>query len=220
MITLDGPAATGKGTLGRLLALRLGYHYLDSGALYRLVALQSKPESTAAQLTQIALSLNVRFQVQPDDADQLIAWLDERDVTLAIRTESIGRLASEIAILPELRSALMQRQHDFRQLPGLIADGRDMGTVVFPDAPLKFFLTADFETRVERRYKQLKYQNACTTIAAVSEQVAARDAQDRNRQVAPLRPADDAVTLDSTRCDIKQMLTLLEERAVVAFGIS
>lgn len=221
VITLDGPAAAGKGTLSRLLALRLGYHYLDSGALYRLIALQSvvtSEEPTTALPVQTAQALNVRFQLHPEDPDQVTVWLDGRDVTRAIHTEEVGQQASKIAALPALREALVERQRAFRQRPGLIADGRDMGTVIFPDAPLKFFLTADIQVRVHRRFEQLKSQGICTSIAEIFGQMSARDAQDRERQVAPLQPAFDAVVIDSTHCDVEHMLALLEEKVAATLG--
>jgi cytidylate kinase len=198
VVTIDGPSGSGKGTIGRLLAQRLGWHYLDSGALYRLVALAALERhldfGDARALAEAAATLNVRFTAAGADR----VHLDGVDVSVELRTERAGDAASKVAVVPEVRTALLQRQRDFAQPPGLVADGRDMGTVVFPDALLKVVLTASAEARAMRRHKQLKEKGIDVSLPDLSWDIAQRDARDANRTVAPFKPAPDAYVIDST----------------------
>jgi cytidylate kinase len=208
IITIDGPSGSGKGTIARRVATALGFHLLDSGALYRLVALAGALEGLArddeAGHAEVARSLDVTFGV--DEAGEERVRLGDRDVTGDIRTEAAGGEASRVAAMPAVRAALLDRQRAFARPPGLVADGRDMGTVVFPDAPLKIYLTASAEERARRRYNQLKEKGLTVTIAGLSQEIRERDLRDSSRPVAPLRPAADAVTLDSTGLTIEQVV--------------
>jgi len=201
VITVDGPAASGKGTIAAAVAVRLGFHYLDSGALYRLVALKALRTGTAfdaaAALTPLAAALDIRF------TDATVV-LDGEDVTAAIRAEDVSAGASQVAIHPGVRQALIDRQRAFRQPPGLVADGRDMGTVVFPDATLKVFLTATAEERARRRHKQLIAKGISVTLDSLLRDIRERDARDAGRAAAPLVPAADAVLLDTTDLTIDE----------------
>jgi cytidylate kinase len=202
VIAIDGPTASGKGTVAQRVAAALGFHYLDSGALYRLVALKA-----------------LRFGTAPDDAPALAAIaaglrpsftdriaLDGEDVTDAIRQEEVGMMASKIAVHPALRAALLDLQRRCRQAPGLVADGRDMGTVVFPDAATKVFLTASVEARAQRRHKQLSEKGISANLAALLQDLRERDARDANRAAAPLKPAEDARRLDSSSLTIDEVV--------------
>lgn len=201
VICIDGPTASGKGTLASLAAHRLGYHYLDSGALYRLSAhaasLAGISLDDGAGVANVARTMPVRFQ-----GDRI--FLGAEDVSDAIRTEAAGMAASRVSAHPEVRAALLELQHSFRRLPGLVADGRDMGTVIFPAAPLKVFLTASALHRAERRYKQLISKGNSATIAAIQQDLEARDARDSSRKAAPLKPADDARPLDNSYLSIEE----------------
>ena len=208
VITIDGPGGSGKGTLTRLLANKLGWGWLDSGAIYRLmsvaVARSGVDLADTDALVALAGGLNIAFRDNPEGEPMVL--LEGEDVTAELRTESTGAGASKLAAIPELRAALLQRQRDFRQPPGLVADGRDMGTVVFPDAPVKLFLTASIEERTRRRYKQLKDQGVETSMDALFREISERDERDVNRSVAPLRPADDAKVVDCSSLSIDDML--------------
>ena len=203
VLCIDGPTASGKGTVAAAVAARLGYHLLDSGALYRITALAATQAGVAiepaneAALADLAASLPVRFSAGK-------VWLAEQDVTDAIRTEEAGMDASRVSALPAVRAALVALQHRFRQLPGLVADGRDMGTVIFPEAPLKVFLTASAAQRAKRRHKQLISKGISTTLDNLRADLEARDARDRSRSVAPLVPADDALSLDNSALTIEE----------------
>lgn len=207
VIAIDGPSGAGKGTLSRLVANRLGYHLLDSGALYRLTALAAmnagadldNPDAVAA----VARHLAVRFDAAGEDTRIL---LHEQDVSREIRTEAVSMNASRVAAYPPVREALLQRQRDFRQAPGLVADGRDMGTTVFPDAGVKIFLTASPEARAERRYLQLLEKGEKVDMDALVADIRERDKRDSERAVSPLKPADDAHLVDSTELTIEQVL--------------
>jgi len=204
VITLDGPSGSGKGTIARQVAAALGYHLLDSGALYRLTALAASRRGVdlddAEAVARVAADLDVSFGCNADGGEQVL--LDGSDVSREIRTEDCGAGASTVAAHPAVRDALLGLQRAFRQPPGLVADGRDMGTQVFPDAGLKVFLTASAEERARRRYKQLKDKGIDVSLAALSRDIEARDRRDTERETAPLRPADDARILDSSELPI------------------
>jgi len=204
VIAIDGPTASGKGTVAQRVAAALGWHYLDSGALYRLVALRAL-ESGIDAADAVALAALASGQ-RPRFVGERIE-LDGRDVTRDIRREDVGTMASQIAVHPALRAALLDLQKGFRQPPGLVADGRDMGTVVFPDARLKVFLTASVEARAERRHKQLKEKGFSSNISALLQELRARDERDSSRSAAPLRPAGDARQLDSSHLSIGQVVS-------------
>lgn len=208
VVTIDGPSGAGKGTISRALAARLQWHLLDSGALYRLVAYAGKSQGFADDdrggHARLAAQLDIRFGLGKDGGEQI--WLSGIDVTPDIRSETAGMGASRVAAWPEVRAALLERQRDFARPPGLVADGRDMGTNVFPAAPLKIFLGATPEERALRRYNQLKGKDSAVTLAALSREIAARDRQDATRPVAPLVAAADAVVVDSTGLSIAEVV--------------
>jgi cytidylate kinase len=214
IITIDGPVSSGKGTVAREVARELGWHLLDSGALYRVLGLYSRergvdPDDEAA-VAALARELPVQFAEQDDDTAVILAG---EDVSLRIREQDVSELASRVAALESVRAALLERQRAFAEAPGLVADGRDMGTVVFPDAPLKIFLTASAEERAQRRYKQLNDKGIGANLAALVEDIRARDERDRNRAVAPLRPADDATEVDSTELGVTEVVRLILDEA-------
>lgn len=207
VITIDGPTASGKGTVAAGVAERLGFHYLDSGALYRLTALaatqvglavpdQEIAQANLAALASMASQLDIRFT-----GSQI--WLAGADVGDMIRTEAVGNLASRLSIFPAIRMALLSRQRDFLVAPGLVADGRDMGTVIFPEAPLKVFLTASVDARAQRRFKQLKEKGISVIFDSLLADLKERDARDSSRAIAPLKPAVDAHRLDTSHMDIE-----------------
>ena len=212
VITIDGPSGSGKGTVSRMLARELGFHFLDSGALYRLLALAANRRGVLlddeAGLAALCGELDIRF---PADGAADVVLLDGEDVTQEIRTEAAGSGASRVAALPEVRAALLKRQRDFRAAPGLVADGRDMGTVVFPDAQAKFFLTASAEERAERRYKQLTEMGIDSDFDDILADIRARDERDAGRSVAPLRAAADAQQVDTTELDIAATMARLRD---------
>jgi cytidylate kinase len=207
VIAIDGPSGSGKGTISRRVADALGYHLLDSGALYRLVALAAEDACVSLRngdkLAELARSLDVRFD--SSDAGDERVWLSGEDVTDRLRTEQTGAGASAVAQIPAVREALFDRQRAFCRAPGLVADGRDMGTQVFPDAGLKVYLTASAEERAKRRHKQLKDKGLDVSLAALSRDIEKRDRRDSERTLAPLRPAMDARLLDTTGRTIEEV---------------
>jgi cytidylate kinase len=208
VVAVDGPSGSGKGTVCRRLAQRLGWHLLDSGALYRLVALSGQlariaPDDVAGHVG-LARGMRAVFGVRDDGGERI--QLDDRDVTGLVRAEETGQGASRVAAWPEVRAALMDRQRAFAAPPGLIADGRDMGTVVFTGAALKIFLTATADERALRRYNQLKDKDSDVSLAALSREIAERDLRDSTRAVAPLRPASDAFVIDSTGIPVEAVV--------------
>ena len=221
VITVDGPSGAGKGTISHMLAETLGWHFLDSGALYRVTGQACLIEGVSwddhAAVTEIARHLDVSFSA--DDSGEVLVAYKGRDVSRAIRTEEGGRGASTVAAIATVREALLARQRDFLQPPGLVADGRDMGTVVFPDAPLKFFLTASAAERAERRYKQLIAKGESVSLPRLLEDIEERDARDSSRAVSPLVPAEDAVVIDSTAIPIadvfQQAMQEVKEKGLI-----
>jgi cytidylate kinase len=209
VIAIDGPTASGKGTIAERVAARFGFHYLDSGAIYRLTALAAHQagvsDADEPAVAAVATSLPARF-------NQGRVWLAEQDVCEAIRQEHIGNMASRIAVFPAVRAALLERQRAFAQAPGLVADGRDMASVVFPSAALKIFLTASAEERAERRFKQLLEKGISVKFEDLLKDLQERDARDTNRPVAPLKPAKDAWVLDSTGLGIETVVESIVSR--------
>jgi cytidylate kinase len=218
VVTIDGPSGSGKGTISRRLAVRLGWRLLDSGALYRLVALAGRQQGLAEGDVDghaaAARSMSVEFGSTPEGSEQV--RLEGDEVTGLIRSEEAGQGASRVAAWPEVREALMRRQRRFAGMPGLVADGRDMGTVVFPSAALKIFLTASAAERARRRYNQLKDKGSGVSLAALSREIAERDARDSSRAASPLIPASDSVLIDSTHLGIdavvEQVFALGQQR--------
>ena len=213
VITIDGPSGAGKGTLSQLLARKLGFHLLDSGALYRLVALAASRRGIDTQdemaVSRCARDLDVVFDT---GGPQVVILLNGVDSTLAIREEQISMGASVVAAMPQVRAALLERQRVFLMPPGLVADGRDMGTTVFPEAPCKFFLTASAEARAERRYQQLLAIGSPVDKQALVEDIRERDHRDQSRVTSPLRPAEDAQVIDSTSMSIQDVLAFMLEQ--------
>lgn len=207
VLTIDGPSGAGKGTISRIIARRMGWHYLDSGALYRAVGVAASwadiDTSDASALVRCTFDTHVQFIEQ---GDAMRVMVNGTDATDELRLETTGALASAIAAIPEVRAALKERQRAFRELPGLVADGRDMGTVIFPDASYKVFLTASAEERAERRHKQLKDKGVSVNFDDLLREIMARDARDAQRTVAPLKPADDAVLIDTTGIGIDDVV--------------
>ncbi|EKT4443304.1 TPA: (d)CMP kinase [Stenotrophomonas maltophilia] len=207
VLTIDGPSGAGKGTISRIIARRMGWHYLDSGALYRAVGVAASwadiDTSDASALVRCTFDTHVQFVEQ---GEAMRVMVNGTDATDELRLETTGALASAIAAIPEVRAALKERQRAFRELPGLVADGRDMGTVIFKDAPYKVFLTASAEERAERRHKQLKDKGVSVNFDDLLREIMARDARDAQRTVAPLKPADDAVLIDTTGIGIADVV--------------
>ena len=217
VVAIDGPSASGKGTVSRTVAKALGFHFLDSGALYRLVGLAALNRGADLRdmgaMAQIGRNLDAEFR-------QDAVWLDGREVTEAIREEGVGAAASQVAAIPAVREALLDRQRAFRKAPGLVADGRDMGSVVFPDATLKIYLTADAAERARRRYNQLIEKGLDANIDALLQEIRKRDARDSGRAAAPLQKCADAIELDTTGLTVEavvdEILALYNRKAVKA----
>ncbi|WDE09627.1 (d)CMP kinase [Thalassomonas haliotis] len=207
VITVDGPSGAGKGTVAKIIADQLGWHLLDSGAIYRVLAVAIQHHNVSVEeeepLIPMAAHLDVQFEVTGEEVKII---LEGENVTHSIRTEEIGELASKVAAFPRVREALLRRQRAFKTSPGLVADGRDMGTVVFPDAPVKVFLTASAEERAERRFKQLKEKGFDVKIGRLLDDIRQRDERDRTRPVAPLVPAEGALIVDSTSLSIQEVV--------------
>ncbi|MDH5190521.1 MAG: (d)CMP kinase [Gammaproteobacteria bacterium] len=208
VVTIDGPSGSGKGTISLTIAQKLGWHFLDSGALYRLLALSLLNKNLSfddeSVMADMARGLDIHFSAETGGEVEI--YLENKQVTNEIRTEKCGNAASKVAAVPAVREALLERQRGFRQPPGLVADGRDMGTVVFPDAPLKIFLTASAEERAKRRYNQLKQKGIDANLAALQDEIAERDKRDAGRAVSPLKAAEDAVIMDSTHMGIDEVV--------------
>jgi len=219
VITVDGPSGAGKGTLCQMLAAKLNWALLDSGALYRVTALAAKQHVVAmdneAGLEAIAAHLDVQFVVSAEKAGVQVI-LEGENVTSSLRTEETGAIASQVAAVNSVRAALLERQRAFQQPPGLIADGRDMGTVVFPCAELKVYLTASAEERGQRRYKQLLESGNNANLPQIIEDIRARDDRDMNRSIAPLKPAEDAIIIDSTTMSIESVFDQVLQAAIKA----
>jgi CMP/dCMP kinase len=217
VLTIDGPGGAGKGPVSRRIARAQGWHLLDSGALYRLVGLAARRHDVDfadnAALAALARALDVEFRL-PADADLVQTWLEGEPVDRLLRTESAGSDASVVAAVPEVRGALLDRQRAFARPPGLVADGRDMGTVVFPEAAVKVFLTATAEERAKRRYKQLMEQGLSANLRDLQEEMEARDRRDSERATAPLKPAPDAWVLDCTGIGIDAVVAMIRARLV------
>jgi cytidylate kinase len=212
VLAIDGPSGSGKGTIGQLVAQNVGWHFLDSGAVYRAVGYLAvktgTPVDDVPKLARLAHDMGIRFEVVPGGTARV--WSDGVEIGDALRTEEAGKLASQVAAIPEVRQALLDKQRAFRQAPGLVADGRDMGTTVFPDAILKVFLTASAEVRAERRYKQLKEKGFDANLSRLLGEIRARDERDAARAVSPLKPAADASILDTSALSISEVVQQIE----------
>lgn len=215
VLTIDGPSGAGKGTVARRVAEKLGWHLLDSGALYRLVGLAAQRDGVAlddaAALVALVHASDIEFESTAAGAERIL--LDQQEVTDQIRTEQCGEWASQVASVPAVRDALVAKQHAFAALPGLVADGRDMGTVIFPDAVVKIFLTASAQERAQRRHKQLKQKGIGGTFSALYEDIRRRDERDAQRGVAPLMAASDAISVDTTSLNIDEVVTIILDLA-------
>ena len=221
VVTVDGPSGAGKGTISQLLAAQLGFHYLDSGALYRLLAMAAQRHKVALDnvegLAVLAGHMDISFEMNPDGGSPTVR-LEGEDVSDLIRSEEIGKLASLVAALPEVRQALLQRQQVFAREPGLVADGRDMGTVVFAQAQAKIYLTASADERAKRRHNQLIGKEESDSLPALIEKVKARDERDRKREVSPLRPAEDAIVIDTTGLTVQAVLAKVRQHVDLRLG--
>jgi cytidylate kinase len=214
VITIDGPSGSGKGTVSQKLATDLGWHYLDSGAIYRALAYAAELagiEGSAGKEQIVSLARELKLKFSPADDGGAGVLLAGTDISDSIRTEECGAMASKLAADGEIRAALLQRQRDFRQPPGLVADGRDMGTVVFPDATHKFFLTASAQVRAERRYKQLKEKGINDSISRLFTVISERDARDAGRSNSPLTPATDAIVLDTSDMSLDEVIGFVKQ---------
>ncbi len=215
VITIDGPVSSGKGTVAAAVAKALGWHLLDSGAIYRVLGYYAQSQNVALDDAEalVKLAKNLPLAFQQNAAGEVQVFLADEDVGRTIRQESVGELASQVAVIPAVREALLQRQQDFAQLPGLVADGRDMATVVFQQAPLKIYLTASAEERAKRRYQQLSEKGFSANLSHLIEEIRARDERDTQRTVAPLKPAADAIVIDSTAMSVADVVNQILNEA-------
>lgn len=213
IITIDGPGGVGKGTMARIIAQNLGFHFLDSGALYRVTAYACQkhdiPVDNPSKIATTASTLNLKFELKEDPIEDPGVIFEGEKVNDFIRSETCGTLASKISAYPELRQALLGLQHSFAKAPGLVTDGRDMGTIVFPEAQAKFFLTASAEVRAQRRQRQLQAQGICAKIDNLLEEIRARDLRDQTRSISPLVPAKDALIIDTSTLSINEVVALM-----------
>ncbi len=220
VITIDGPSGSGKGTIAYRLAQGLGWHYLDSGALYRAIGwavLNEEIDPTdLPQLENILKNLNIEIKESGSDY-RLFA--NGNDITDAMRTEEVGNISSKVSAIPVVRAALLQKQRDFQKFPGLVTDGRDMGTVVFPNADLKFYLIADLKERAKRRLKQLKLEENDASLREIEEFLAKRDRRDENRAISPAKPASDVIMIDTTFLSVPQVLEKVSEHVAAVLGV-
>jgi cytidylate kinase len=222
VITIDGPSGSGKGTIAQLLAKKLGWHFLDSGVLYRVVGLAVlKAKTDPSDLPAIGnLIKNIKIEMQVSEiGDDPKIYLDDQDVTDEIRSEKCSQMASMTSAIPLVREALLDRQRVMRKMPGLVTDGRDMGTVVFPDATLKFFVTASLDERANRRYNQLKRKGKDVSLPDVRRELSVRDERDLNRAIAPAKPANDVILIDTTNLDIESVMQLVLQKVSDVFGL-
>jgi len=215
VITIDGPVSSGKGTVAAAVAKALGWHLLDSGAIYRVLGYYAQSQNVALDDAKalVKLAKNLPLAFQQNAAGEVQVFLADEDVGRTIRQESVGELASQVAVIPAVREALLKRQQDFAQLPGLVADGRDMATVVFQQAPLKIYLTASAEERAKRRYQQLSEKGFSANLSHLIEEIRARDERDTQRTVAPLKPAADAIVIDSTAMSVADVVNQILNEA-------
>lgn len=215
VITIDGPVSSGKGTVAAAVAKALGWHLLDSGAIYRVLGYYAQSQNVALDDAEalVKLAKNLPLAFQQNAAGEVQVFLAGEDVGRTIRQESVGELASQVAVIPAVREALLKRQQDFAQLPGLVADGRDMATVVFQQAPLKIYLTASAEERAKRRYQQLSEKGFSANLSHLIEEIRARDERDTQRTVAPLKPAADAIVIDSTAMSVADVVNQILNEA-------
>lgn len=215
VITIDGPVSSGKGTVAAAVAKALNWHLLDSGAIYRVLAYYANEQGVALDNEQglVVLAENLPLEFQQSAKGEVLVYLAGKDVGRTIRQESVGELASQVAVIPAVRQALLKRQQDFAQAPGLVADGRDMATVVFQQAPLKIYLTASAEERAKRRYQQLSEKGFSANLTHLVEEIRARDERDTQRSVAPLKPAADAIIIDSTAMSVTDVVNQILDEA-------
>jgi len=207
VLTIDGPSGAGKGTVSRAVAKKLGWHYLDSGSIYRSLAISVMDKQVDLLDESVVADVAKNMQLTFECGDELVVTLDGVDITARLPTEETGATASKVAAYPAVRKVLLQKQKDFRQLPGLVADGRDMGTVVFADADIKVFLTASAKERAERRFKQLKEKGIDANLVKITSEIELRDRRDSERKTAPLIPAEDAFYLDSSDLTIDEVIS-------------
>lgn len=220
VITIDGPSGSGKGTIAYRLAQGLGWHYLDSGALYRAIGWAVLDENIDPDNHAKLKDLLTRIQIEMKESGaEYTLFVNGKDITSLMRSEEVGNISSKISAIPIVRAALLQKQRDFQKSPGLVTDGRDMGTIVFPQADLKFFLTADLKERAKRRVKQLKLEENDASLREIEEFLARRDQRDENRAISPAKPASDVIIIDTTRLSVPQVLEKVSEHVAARLGV-